>query len=102
VSMLAHFNDVISIACFSPCSRSCFCVFLVKVVNSFFICSVSCSCLRSLLKFGSVEGGIYCLSVLAAGVVSSLFGVRWESFIVTSALSSSVSTFPCASSSDGC
>jgi hypothetical protein len=97
VSMLARFIAVISIARFSPCSRSCFCVFSVKVANSFFICSVSCSCFWSLFRFGSGEGGLSWSSGLAAGFVSYLFGVQCESFILMSARSSSVSTFPCAS-----
>jgi hypothetical protein len=91
----------ISIACFSPCSLS-FCVFSAKVERSLFLCSDSCSCLQSLLSFGSGEGGVSSSSGLAAGFVSSLFRVRWESFITMSVCSSAVSTLPWASLSVGC
>jgi hypothetical protein len=59
VSMFARFIAAISIACFSSCSLSCFYVFLVKVLNSFFICSVSCSCFCSLIRFGSGKVGVF-------------------------------------------
>jgi hypothetical protein len=55
VSKLARFMAAISIACFSPCYLSCFWVFSAKVAKSFFMWSDSCSCLRSLLRFGLVQ-----------------------------------------------
>jgi hypothetical protein len=99
VSIFVCFIDGISILCFSACSRSCFCVFAVKLAKIFFIFSVSSSCFLSRLRFPSVKGSVSCS---AAGLVSCLSGVQLELSILLCANSSIVRTMSCSFSPDGC
>jgi hypothetical protein len=94
VSKFALFMAAISIACFSPCSLSCFGVFSARFSNSFLMFSDSWSRLLSLSLCCSGYGELSSFSGCAAGLVSSLLGVQWTSVILCLASSSSVSTLP--------
>jgi hypothetical protein len=74
VSMVVRFIVAILIVCFSACSASCFCVFSVNTVNSFFIFLYTVSCLLILFYLLSGEGDV-CSFSSGGGLAPALFGV---------------------------
>jgi hypothetical protein len=74
---------VISIACFSACSLSCFGVFSARFANSFLMFSDSWSRLLSLSLCCSGDGEISSFSIFDVGLLSALLRVRWTSVILS-------------------
>jgi hypothetical protein len=70
VSMLARLIAAIYIACFYPCSRSCFCLFFVKLLNSASL--VLFHILAFVVSFGSVQERAELLDLLARLLVLRL------------------------------